>query len=46
MPLFLLPYLYSQLVFSSATSYWTNETSEEEHSPSLPSPETIAQVLR
>lgn len=46
MPLFLLPYLYSQLVLSSATSYWTEETSEREHSSSLPSPETIEQVLR
>lgn len=45
MPLFFLPFLYSQLLLSSATNYWT-ETSEERYSPSLPSPETIAQVLR
>ncbi|MBZ0210315.1 MAG: hypothetical protein K8F92_11770 [Hyphomicrobium sp.] len=45
MPLFFLPFLYSQLLLSSATNYWT-EAGEEYYSPSLPSPETIAQVLR
>ena len=45
MPLFFLPFLYTQLALTSATSYWA-ETSAQPYSPSLPSPETLAQVLR
>ncbi len=45
MPLFLLPFLYTQLALTSATNYWT-ETDGQVHSPSLPCPEMIEQVLR
>jgi hypothetical protein len=45
MPLFFLPFLYSQLMLTSATDYWSSQRVDS-HSPSLPSFETIAQVLR
>jgi hypothetical protein len=45
MPLFLLPFLYTQLALTSATDYW-GETDGQVHSPSLPCPELIEQVLR
>jgi hypothetical protein len=45
MPLFLLPFLYTQLALTSATNYWA-ETDGQAHSPSLPCPDTIEQVLR
>jgi hypothetical protein len=45
MPLFLLPFLYTQLALTSATNYWA-ETDGQVHSPSLPCPEMIEQVLR
>jgi hypothetical protein len=45
MPLFLLPFLYTQLALTSATNYWA-DTDGQLHSPSLPCPDTIEQVLR
>jgi hypothetical protein len=45
MPLFFLPFLYSQILLSGATTAWS-EPVDEKYSPSLPSPETIEQVLR
>jgi hypothetical protein len=45
MPLFLLPFLYTQLALTSATNYLV-DTNGQEHSPSLPCPEVIEQVLR
>ncbi len=45
MPLFFLPFLYAQILLSGATTAWS-EPVDEKYSPSLPSPETIEQVLR
>ena len=45
MPLFFLPFLYTQLALTSATNYLVDPDGEL-HSPSLPSPDTIEQVLR
>ena len=45
MPLFFLPYFYMQLAMTSGASIWTMEVSPD-YSPSLPSPERIATVLR
>jgi hypothetical protein len=45
MPLFLLPYFYMQFAMTSGASIWTVEVSPN-YSPSLPSPEKIANVLR
>ena len=45
MPLFLLPYFYMQLAMTKSASTWTVEVSPD-YSPSLPSPERIADILR
>jgi hypothetical protein len=45
MPLFFLPFLYTQLALTSATNYWV-DTNGQFHSPSLPCPDRIEQVLR
>jgi hypothetical protein len=45
MPLFLLPYFYMQFAMTSSASLWTVEVNPD-YSPSLPSRETIATVLR
>jgi hypothetical protein len=50
MPLFLLPYLYMQLAVSGGTNAWqtqsTPDIDDADHSPSLPSPDNIAEILR
>jgi hypothetical protein len=50
MPLFLLPYLFMQLAVSGGTNAWkmqsTSDLDDAEYSPSLPSRDNIAEVLR
>lgn len=50
MPLFLLPYLFMQLALSGGTNAWKAQCEsglgDADCSPSLPSPDDIAEVLR
>jgi hypothetical protein len=50
MPLFLLPYLFMQLALSGGTNAWEAQSKpdldETDCSPSLPSRDNIAEVLR
>jgi len=50
MPLFFLPYLFMQLAVSGGTNAWktpsTPDIDDAGFSPSLPSPDNIAEVLR
>jgi hypothetical protein len=50
MPLFLLPYLFMQLAVSGGTNarktQCTPDPDDADYSPSLPSPDDIAEVLR
>ncbi|MEO8419655.1 MAG: hypothetical protein ABI457_00550 [Hyphomicrobium sp.] len=50
MPLFLLPYFFMQLAVSGGTNTWktqrVSEFGDADCSPSLPSPDDIAEVLR
>ena len=50
MPLFLLPYLFMQLAVSGGTNAWKTQSTldldETEYSPSLPSRDNLAEVLR
>jgi hypothetical protein len=50
MPLFVLPYLFMQLAVSGGTNTWNaqrvSDLGDADYSPSLPSPDEIAEVLR
>ena len=50
MPLFLLPYLFMQLAVSGGTNPWNaqrgSDLGEADCSPSLPSRDNIAEILR